>query len=115
MIIEIELQRVKEIGYRGLELYTVSDIYFKKERRLAIIRLTYKVKTSVSSISFTEESLRVTRDHHYIAAYPQAGEPRILYSLKVRTRRQRSSSSGWLVQVKTIHIVPSECLENQKV
>jgi hypothetical protein len=40
-IIEIELQRVKEIGHRGSELYTVSDIYFKKERRLAIIRLTY--------------------------------------------------------------------------
>jgi hypothetical protein len=70
MIIEIELQRVKEIGYRGSELYTVSDIYFKKERRLATIRLTYKVKTSVNSISFTEESLRTTRDHHYIAAYP---------------------------------------------
>jgi hypothetical protein len=114
MIIEIELQRVKEIGYRGSELYTVSDIYFIKERRMAIIRLTYKVKASVSSISFTEEPLRTARDHHYIAAYPQAGEPGVLYSLKVRTRRQRSSSSGWLVQIKPIHIVPSECLENQE-
>jgi hypothetical protein len=116
-IIEIELQRVKEIGYRGSEPYTVSDIYFKKERRLAIIRLTYKVKmtkTSASSISFTEESLRTTRDHHYIAAYPQAGEPRKIYSVKVWTRRQRSSSSGWLLQVKSVHIVPSECLENQE-
>jgi hypothetical protein len=74
---------VKEIGYRGSEIYTVSDIYSKKERRLAIIRLTYKVKPSVNSISFTEESLRTSRDHHYIAAYPQAGEPRIIYSLKV--------------------------------
>jgi hypothetical protein len=44
-IIEIELQKVKELGYRGSELYTISGIYFKKERRLAIIRLTYKVKT----------------------------------------------------------------------
>jgi hypothetical protein len=69
-VIEIELQRVKEIGYSESELYTVSDIYLKKERRLSIIRLTYKVKTSVSSISFTEKSLRTTRDHHYIAAYP---------------------------------------------
>jgi hypothetical protein len=108
------MMMVKEIGYRGSELHTASDIYIKKERRLPIIRLTYKVKTSVCSISFTEESLRTTRDHHYIAAYPQAGEPRILYSLKVRTRRQRFSSSGWLVKVKTIHIVPSECLENQE-
>jgi hypothetical protein len=113
-IIEIELQRVKEIGYKGSELYTVSNIYFKKERRLAIIRLTNKVKTSVCTTSFTEESLRITRDHHYIAAYPQAGEPRIVYSLKVRTRKQRSSSSCWLVQVKTIYIVPSECLKNQE-
>jgi hypothetical protein len=31
MIIEIELQRVKEIGYRESELYTVSDIYFKRK------------------------------------------------------------------------------------
>jgi hypothetical protein len=113
-IIEIELQRVKEIGYRLSEIYTVIDIYFENERRLAIIRLTYKVKTSVSSNSFTEESLRTTRDHHYIVAYPHVGEPRIIYSLNVRARRQRSSSSGWFVQVKTIHMEPSKCLENQE-
>jgi hypothetical protein len=94
MVIEIELQKLKEIGYRGSEQYTVIDIYFKKERRLATIRLTKKFKTTVNSISSTEESLRTTRDHHYIMAYPQAGEPRTVYNMKVQTRRQRSRSSG---------------------
>jgi hypothetical protein len=47
-------------------------------------------------------------------AYPQAGVPRIIYSLKLWTRRQRSSCSGWLLQVKTIRIVPSECSKIKK-
>jgi hypothetical protein len=105
---------LEEIGYRGSVLYTVNDIDFKKKIWLAP-RLNNKVKTSVNSISFMEGSLRTTRDHHYIEAYPQAGEPRTVYSLKGRTRRQRSRSSGWLaVQIKTIHLVPLECLENQE-
>jgi hypothetical protein len=70
--IEIKLQKLKEIGYRGSELYTVNDVHLKKERLLASIRLTNKVKTSVNSIFFTEGSRRTTRDHHYFGAYPQA-------------------------------------------
>jgi hypothetical protein len=65
MTIETELQYLKEIGHQGSEVYALKEIYFKKERkRLATIILTNKVKTTVNSISFTEESLRTTRDDH---------------------------------------------------